>query len=719
MARSVYVTGIGRGDGRQAVELGVMELLTRQVDRVGVFRPLTHRRTDHVVELLRGRYRLDLPAEQMYGMTYEEAIALLAERGPDELVGQLVDRFHQVEQQCQAVLVLGTDFAATNIPDELAVNARLANEFGALLLPVVGGHRESADTVVAEVRNAYRAYTDLGCNVLAMIANRVAGRDKQEVQRRLTARSDVPVYVIPDEPALSAPTVAQVVETTGAEVLLGDASGLARDVRRFLFGGAMLPNFLGALTEGCMVITPGDRADLLIGSLAAHSAGSPPIAGVLLTMGLTPGQDVMRLASRLAPGTPVAVVPDGSFPTATGLSTLEGRLGTTSPRKAETALGLFELHVDTAELTSRIELSRSERVTPMMFEHTLLERARGTELREVVLPEGTEERVLRAAEVLLRRNVCHLTLLGHEDAVRRRVAELGLDLGLDGAQTARARARIIDPETSPLRDRFAERYAEIRSHKGMTVEAAQDVVTDVSYFGTLMVQEGLADGMVSGAVHSTAATVRPAFEIIRTSPGAMIVSSVFFMCLADRVLVYGDCAVNPDPDAEQLADIAIQSADTAARFGVEPRVALLSYSTGTSGSGADVDKVRKATELVRSLRPDLLVEGPIQYDAAVEPAVAATKLPGSQVAGRATVLIFPDLNTGNNTYKAVQRSAGAVAVGPVLQGLRKPVNDLSRGALVQDIVNTVAITAIQAQQAAAQQAAAAEATQQAEKEQQS
>jgi phosphate acetyltransferase len=234
------------------------------------------------------------------------------------------------------------------------------------------------------------------------------------------------------------------------------------------------------------------------------------------------------------------------------------------------------------------------------------------------------------------------------------------------------------------------------------VEAAQDVVTDVSYFGTLMVQEGLADGMVSGAIHSTAATVRPAFEIIKTSPGAAIVSSVFFMCLADRVLVYGDCAVNPDPDAEQLADIAIQSAETAARFGVEPRIALLSYSTGTSGSGVDVDKVRKATEIVRRLRPDLLVEGPIQYDAAVEPKVAATKLPGSAVAGHATVLIFPDLNTGNNTYKAVQRSAGAVAVGPVLQGLRKPVNDLSRGALVQDIVNTVAITAIQAQQAAAE-----------------
>jgi phosphate acetyltransferase len=460
----------------------------------------------------------------------------------------------------------------------------------------------------------------------------------------------------------------------------------------------MLPTFLDALTDGCMVITPGDRADLLIGSLAAHAAGAPPISGVLMTLGETPGPNVMGLAARLAPGTPVLSVKEGSYPTAMGLASLEGRLTAASPRKAETALGLFELHVDSAELTDRIELSRSERVTPMMFEHELLERARGAALRDIVLPEGAEERVLRAAEVLLRRNVCHLTLLGSEDAVRRKVAELGLNLTFDAEPApGRARARIIDPVTSPLRDRFAEVYAELRRHKGMTVELALDVVTEVSYFGTLMVKEGLADGMVSGAVHSTAATIRPAFEVIKTSPEAKIVSSVFFMCLADKVLVYGDCAVNPDPDAEQLADIALQSAETAARFGVAPRVAMLSYSTGTSGSGADVDKVRKATELVRGLRPELKVEGPIQYDAAVEPSVAATKLPGSEVAGQATVLIFPDLNTGNNTYKAVQRSAGAVAVGPVLQGLRKPVNDLSRGATVQDIVNTVAITAIQAQ----------------------
>ncbi|MFF3068762.1 phosphate acetyltransferase [Kitasatospora sp. NPDC057936] len=702
MARSVYVTGIDRGDGRQAVELGVMELLTRQVDRVGVFRPLVHAHapgesgSDHVVELLRGRYRIDLPATDLYGLTYEEAAALQAAQGQDELVSALVDRFRAVERRCEAVLVLGTDFADTNIPDELAFNARLANEFGAAVLPVLGGQGKEAEAVTAEVRNAHRAYTDLGCETLAMIANRVAPAAKQRIQRKLTEKLPIPAYVIPEEPALAAPTVAQLVEATGAEVLLGDAAGLARDVRGFVFGGAMLPTFLDALTDGALVVTPGDRADLVIGSLAAHAAGAPPIAGVLLTLGQHPGPNVMALAARLAPGTPVAVVPGGSWPTAATLTHLEGKLSAASPRKAEIALGLFELHVDTVELTNRIEVGRSERVTPMMFEHELLERARA-DRRHVVLPEGTEERVLRAAEILLRRNICDLTLLGDVDAVRRTAAGLGIAIPREDSGADRARVRIVDPTTSPLRRQFAELYARLRAHKGMTVELALDVVTDVSYFGTLMVQEGIADGMVSGAVHSTAATIRPAFEVIKTSPGASIVSSVFFMCLADKVLVYGDCAVNPDPDAQQLADIAIQAAATAAQFGVEPRVAMLSYSTGTSGSGADVDKVRKATELVRELRPDILVEGPIQYDAAVDPHVAATKLPGSAVAGRATVLIFPDLNTGNNTYKAVQRSAGAVAVGPVLQGLRKPVNDLSRGALVEDIVNTVAITAIQSQ----------------------
>ncbi|MFJ9051418.1 phosphate acetyltransferase [Streptomyces bacillaris] len=687
MARSVYVTGIDRGDGRQVVELGVMELLTRQVDRVGVFRPLVHDGPDRLYELLRARYRLSQSPASVYGLDYHEASTVQAEKGTDELVSLLVDRFHQVAREYEVVLVLGSDFAATQLPDELALNARLANEFGASVIAVVGGKGQTAESVRAETRNAYRAYAGLGCDVLAMVVNRVAPEDRAAMAERLAARLPVPVSVLPDDPALSAPTVAQVTAALNGTVLLGDDSGLARDALDFVFGGAMLPNLLNALTPGCMVVTPGDRADLVVGSLAAHSAGTPPIAGILLTLNERPGEEILTLAARLAPGTPVVSVAGGSFPTAAELFTLEGKLNAATPRKAETALGLFERHVDTGALLERISVARSGRVTPMMFEHELLEQAR-SDRKRVVLPEGTEERVLRAADVLLRRDVCDLTLLGDVDTIRKKAADLGIDL---------AETQIIDPQTSELRQLFAERYAQLRAHRGVTVELAYDVVADVNYFGTLMVQESLADGMVSGSVHSTAATIRPAFEIIKTKPDASIVSSVFFMCLADKVLVYGDCAVNPDPNAEQLADIAVQSAVTAARFGVEPRIAMLSYSTGTSGSGADVDKVREATERVRASRPELRVEGPIQYDAAVEPTVAATKLPDSEVAGQATVLIFPDLNTGNNTYKAVQRSAGAVAVGPVLQGLRKPVNDLSRGALVQDIVNTVAITAIQAQ----------------------
>lgn len=686
-AGGVYVTGIDRGDGRQVVELGVMELLTRQVDRVGVFRPLVHDGPDRLFDLLRARYRLSQDPASVYGMDYHEASALQAERGTDELVSQLVDRFHRVAREYEVVLVLGTDFAATQLPDELAINARLANEFGASVIAVVGGKGQSAESVRAEARNAHRAYEALGCDVLAVAVNRVAPEERAEIAERLAARLPVPCYVLPDEPALAAPTVAQITHALGGTVLLGDDAGLARDALDFVFGGAMLPNFLNALTPGCMVVTPGDRADLVVGALAAHSAGTPPIAGLLLTLDERPSDAVLTLASRLAPGTPVVSVAGNSFPTAAELFAMEGKLNASTPRKAETALGLFERHVDTGELLARLAVGRSGHVTPMMFEHELLEQARA-DRRRVVLPEGAEERVLRAADVLIRRDVCDLTLLGDTEVIRKKAADLGIDL---------SSTQLIDPATSELRQLFAERYAELRAHRGVTVELAHDVVADVNYFGTLMVQEGLADGMVSGSVHSTAATIRPAFEIIKTKPEASIVSSVFFMCLADRVLVYGDCAVNPDPDAEQLADIAVQSAATAARFGVDPRIAMLSYSTGTSGSGADVDKVREATKLVRERRPELRIEGPIQYDAAVEPSVAATKLPDSEVAGQATVLIFPDLNTGNNTYKAVQRSAGAVAVGPVLQGLRKPVNDLSRGALVSDIVNTVAITAIQAQ----------------------
>jgi phosphate acetyltransferase len=348
---------------------------------------------------------------------------------------------------------------------------------------------------------------------------------------------------------------------------------------------------------------------------------------------------------------------------------------------------VFESSVDIKGLQQSIALHQSQRITPLMFEYELIQRAK-SQRKRIVLPEGQDERILRAAEILSLRGVAELVLLGNPDKIKRRIGELGLKL--DGIE-------IIDPVASPKRAEYAAVYHGLRAHKGISEQIAFDALEDVSYFGTLMVYTGDADGMVSGALHTTQHTIRPSFETIKTKPHTKLVSSVFFMCMPDRVLVYGDCAVNPNPDAEQLADIAIESAITAAAFGVEPRVAMLSYSTGSSGKGADVEQVREAVAIARERRPDLKLEGPIQYDAAVDASVARSKLPDSEVAGNATVFIFPDLNTGNNTYKAVQRSAGAVAIGPVLQGLNKPVNDLSRGCTVTDIVNTVAITAIQAQ----------------------
>lgn len=384
---------------------------------------------------------------------------------------------------------------------------------------------------------------------------------------------------------------------------------------------------------------------------------------------------------------PIVATDLGTFATASAVANTRGRVTANAGSKIDTALQLMDRHVDIGDMLERLAIPIPTVTTPQMFAYQLMERARGDRKR-IVLPEGDDDRILQAAGRLLRRDIAELTILGDEAQVRARAAELGVDLSA---------ATVINPRTSELREKFAEQYAEIRKKKGVTLEQARDVVEDVSYFGTMLVHNDIVDGMVSGAAHTTAHTVRPAFEIIKTQPGVSTVSSIFLMCLSDRVLAYGDCAIVPDPTSEELADIAISSARTAAAFGIDPRVAMLSYSTGESGSGAGVDKVRAATELVRKREPTLLVEGPIQYDAAVEPSVAASKMPDSPVAGRATVLIFPDLNTGNNTYKAVQRSAGAVAIGPVLQGLNKPVNDLSRGALVDDIVYTVAITAIQAQ----------------------
>ncbi|MFE0589378.1 phosphate acetyltransferase [Micromonospora echinospora] len=683
MARSVYLTSVGSGGGKSTIALGLAELLSRQVERIGVFRPLVSGvRPDPILALLADRYRVDVSSAEPAGATYAEARALVGEGRREELVSRIVARYREIERGCPAMVVVGSDFADSGdgaAPRELAFNARLATEFGSVVVPVVDGFGQEPEAVAAAARGAYHDLVDLGATVLAVVANRVSGP-------MTLPELPVPAYAIPEVPTVSAPTVAEVATALGATLLAGDDAALGRDVLDYVVGAAHVPTLLEHLTDGCLVITPGDRDDLLVAASAAHVAGQVSVAGLVLTLGERPDPRAMRLVERMNTGLAVLSVPTDSYDTISASNRIEGRPSPANPRKVEAALGAFESHVDTVDLARRLEVSRSARVTPLMFEYDLIDRARARQ-RRLVLPEGSEERILRAAEILLRRGVAALTLLGRPDDIARRTRELGIDIG--GVE-------VVDPVTSEWRDEFAERYAELRRHRGVTVDLAYDIVAQPNYFGTMMVQTGHADGMVSGATHTTAATIRPAFEIIRTVPGLSVASSVFFMLLADRVLVYGDCAVNPDPDAAQLADIAISSADTAARFGIDPRVAMLSYSTGSSGAGADVEKVAAATKLVRERRPDLLVEGPIQYDAAIDPKVAATKLPESAVAGRATVFVFPDLNTGNNTYKAVQRSAGAVAVGPVMQGLRRPVNDLSRGATVADIVNTVAITAIQA-----------------------
>jgi phosphate acetyltransferase len=597
----------------------------------------------------------------------------------------IVDRYHEAAADRDAMIVVGSDYTGVGSPTEFSYNARVAANLGAPVLLVVHGRGRSPSDVrtVADV-----ATTEIAARygrMLAIVANRVDPDQLDAVRDALAG--PVPAYVIPQEPFLTAPTVGDLLEACGGTLRSGDPEMLSREAIDVLVGAMTLPNVLDRLVDGGVVVTPSDRVDVLLGVLMAHASQTfPALAGVFLNGGFDIPPQIEQLVAGMGPRLPIVTTQGDTYPTATQLASARGRLSKESPRKVERALTLFEKHVDGGQLLTRLDVTRSDVVTPLMFEHELLDRAR-TNRRHIVLPEGGEERIIRAADTLLRREVADLTMLGDPDLVKAKADQLGLDIGP---------ARVLNPHDPELLERFAIEYSALRAHKGVTVDMARDVVVDVSYFGTMMVLLGLADGMVSGSVHTTAHTIRPAFEVIRTAPGVSIVSSVFFMCLPDRVLVYGDCAVNPEPTAEQLADIAISSATTAAQFGIDPRIAMLSYSTGESGSGAEVDKVRKATMLVRDRRPDLSVDGPIQYDAAVDASVAETKLPGSQVAGRATVFVFPDLNTGNNTYKAVQRSADAVAVGPVLQGLRMPVNDLSRGALVSDIVNTVAITAIQA-----------------------
>ncbi|MBV5245301.1 phosphate acetyltransferase [Mycolicibacterium sp. PAM1] len=682
---AIYVASPEGDTGKSTIALGILHRLAATVARVGVFRPITRgdgAPRDYILELLLDQTTADLPYEDCVGVTYHQL-----HEDPEAALAEIVDRFHAVADRCDAVLVVGSDYTDVAAPSELSVNARIAANLGAPVVLAVKAKGRNPEQVAQVVELCVDEIAAQHAHTAAVVANRCDPAQLVEVGEALT-KIEPQSYVLPEEPLLVAPSVAELQAAVEGAVVQGDPALLHREVLDVLVAGMTAEHVLERLTEGGVVITPGDRSDVVLAVLSAHAAeGFPSLSGVILNGGLPLHPAIDGLVAGLGQRLPIVETRFGTFETASRVAATRGRVTSQSHRKIDTALTLMDTYVDTAELLAHLALPIPSVVTPQMFTHQLLERA-SADRQRIVLPEGNDDRILRAAGRLLQRSVADLTILGDESQVRARAAELGVDL---------SHAAVLDPKTSELCDRFAEQYAELRQHKGVTLDRAREVIHDVSYFGTMLVHNDMVDGMVSGARHTTAHTIRPAFEIIRTAPGVSTVSSIFLMCLADEVLAYGDCAIVPDPTAEQLADIAISSARTAAQFGIEPRVAMLSYSTGTSGTGADVDKVRQATELVRSREPDLPVEGPIQYDAAVEPSVAQTKMPDSAVAGRATVLIFPDLNTGNNTYKAVQRSAGAIAIGPVLQGLNKPVNDLSRGALVEDIVNTVAITAIQAQ----------------------
>jgi phosphate acetyltransferase len=701
MAHSLYVTGVEPHSGKVLAALGIMALVERTGQRVGFFRPIA--RTFHVpgedrkvvdrdVFLMHEVFNLPHSMTEMIGVSSEEAEDLAASGKQGVIAETILDAFKRLEEKVDFVVVEGTDFLSATSSVEADLNIQIARDLGSPVALVVDGSSNDVEAIHSRTVIGVDGFRDRGCEVVAVLVNRVDRNPLELIAGRLVQRlrgKGIPVVAtIPREPALAMPRMDEVLAHLGGRVLYGRKS-LHNKVGRIIVASGSVETMIPLLADNVLLVTHIDRHDaIFMAMLSLLSHEMPNIAGMVLSGEQELSPPVAELLAKLpGPRIPIIRSPKLTYETTLALTQVKASLIPTNKREIEVARQLFESHVDTEQLRKAIDLSTPRAVTPKMFKYGLIKKARSGKQR-IVMPEGDEPRILRAADALLRLRAVDLTLLGDPKVIRTTAGQLGIDI---------AQAEIINPADTALSEELAALYQDTRKHKGMTLERAREAILDPPLFGTLLVQTGRANGMVAGARTSTAATIRPAFQVIKTKPGCSLVSSVFFMCLEDRVLVYGDCAVNPDPTAQELAEIAVTSAHTAAAFGIEPIVAMLSYSTGDSGSGADVDKVKAAVRIAKEMAPDLLLEGPLQYDAAVDPSVAKTKLPDSKVAGRATVFIFPDLNTGNNTYKAVQRSAHAIAIGPVLQGLNKPVNDLSRGCLVEDVVNTIAITAVQAQ----------------------
>ena len=690
---SIYIASAEPRAGSLIIAIGFMEVLKGHFNRVAFFRPIIPDGTDREkdIDFMLKHFELDISYEACCGFSISDYTNAYADGTEEALHEALIRKVDQLQKAYDFVLIEGYHRSIFASIFDFDINLEIARNLGTVFIPVINGKSKSSAKICNEIQIISESIRSEGCTHLATFVNRCDEKILENLQQRISTRhKNEQVYLLPEVKELNTPTLDQIIQVLQAEMIMGSPEQLQHLVYGNKIAAMGVENYLSHINDGDLVIVPGDRIAIIIASLLSYyGKNHPNITGMILSGGIKPSESIMNLLKDFNEiPIPILCVESDSYQTAIALDKVTADITAESTRKITLAKGLFDASVDKKRLGERFLSSQKEMVTPAMFQYRLFENARA-ERQKIVLPESADERILRATEILLQRDIVDIILLGDREEIEHQSIQLGLDIG---------KAEIIDPQESLLSEKFSHPFYTMRKEKGLTLDAARDAMAHPNYFATMMVQEGMADGMVSGATHTTTDTVRPALQIIKTKPDISIVSSVFFMCLDTKVLVYGDCAINLDPTAEDLAQIAISSADTAAKFDIEPRVAMLSYSTGSSGSGPEVDKVREATHLAQSLRPDLLIEGPIQYDAAIDEKVAKKKLPNSKVAGRATVFVFPDLNTGNNTYKAVQRSTGALAIGPVLQGLRLPVNDLSRGCLVDDIVNTVAITAIQAQQ---------------------
>lgn len=695
MTNAIYLTTTEPYSGKSIIALGLVNLLAEKTEKIAYFKPVissSGSEKDTHLDMISTHFNLNIPYQDMYAFTRNEVVKHINAGNEPYLIDTIIDRFKRLQEKNDFVVVEGTDFMGPNTNVEFDGNIAIAKNLGIPAAIIVKGEGKSIQEIVDISVNTTKSFLDEGVQILTVIANKIDADALEEIRSALTKAlpKGIIVTCIPTNKDLGNPTMKEIFESVGGKILFGEHL-LSNQVDASIVGAMQLHNCLARLSKNTLIVTPGDRGDIIIGALQANlSKNYPKIAGLVLTGGLVPEQTILNMIEGLDTVVPVISVKTGTFKTVTHVANTQSRITPDNKEKIALAISMFDKHVDVKTLEKKIITFRTSGITPRMFQYQIVKRAKEHK-KHIVLPEGDDDRILMAADALVKQNVVSLTILGHKESIQAAFKRLNIDMDL-------SKVNIVNPATSDRFEDYVQTLYELRKSKNVSLEMARDLMLDVSYFGTMMVYKGEADGMVSGAAHTTQHTIRPALQFVKTKPGFSTVSSIFFMCLPNRVSVFGDCAVNPNPTSEQLAEIAISSADSSKMFGIDPRVAMLSYSSGSSGEGEDVEKVRKATELVRQKRPDLKVEGPIQYDAAVDPSVGKKKMPNSEVAGQANVLIFPDLNTGNNTYKAVQRETGALAIGPMLQGLNKPVNDLSRGCTVADIFNTVVITAIQAQQ---------------------